>query len=64
VEAEERTGGIAVRGDAERVFELVAVPPLLDRGHDRLDVDAVEGPEPLERLADLGLVLGELALVG
>ena len=54
----------AVRARAERVLELVAVAPLLDRGHDRLLLEAVELADPAQRVADLlGLDL-ELALVG
>ena len=49
---------------AERVLELVAVAPLLDRGDDRILREAVEPADPAQRVADLlGLDL-ELALVG
>ncbi len=52
-----------VRAGAERVLELVAVAPLLDRGHDRLLREAVEPADPAQRVADLlGLDL-ELAVV-
>ena len=49
---------------AERVLELVAVAPLLDRRHDRLELEALEAADPAQRLVDLLRLLGELALVG
>ena len=49
---------------AERVLELVAVALALLGGHDRLDRRVLEAAEALERVAHLGLLLGELALVG
>ena len=65
VEAEDRVRRRVVRaGGAERVLELVAVAPLLDRGDDRLDLDVGERAEALEGLGDLRLLLGELTLVG
>ena len=55
---------LAVVAGAERVLELVAVAPLLDGGHDRLELEAVEVADPPQRVVDLlGLDL-ELALVG
>ena len=48
---------------AERVLELVAVAELLHGGHDRLDRRALEAADALERVADLRLLLLELALV-
>ncbi len=54
----------AVLGLPERVLELVAVAPLLDGGHDRLLLEALELADPAQGVADLlGLDL-ELALVG
>ena len=48
---------------AEGVLELVAVAPLLLRGDDRLELEAVELADPPQRVVDLlGLDL-ELALV-
>ena len=53
-----------VRAGAERVLELVAVAPLLERGDDRVLREAVELPDPAQGVADLlGLDL-ELAVVG
>ena len=55
---------LAVLAGPERVLELVAVAPLLQRGHDRLLLEALEAADALQRLGDLlGLDL-ELALVG
>src|SRR6202020_1089240 len=48
---------------AERIFELVAVAPLLDRGHDRLQRESIELSDPPQRLVDLRLLELELALV-
>ena len=61
VEAERRLAALA---RAEGVLELVAVAPLLGRRHDLLQLEAVEAAEPAQRLADLLLLVGELALVG
>ena len=47
----------------ERVLELVAVSPGLDRGDDRLDRDVAQLADPLERLAHLARLDLELALV-
>ena len=49
---------------AERVLELVAVAPLLDRGDDRLELEAVELADPPQRVVDLLLLDLQLALVG
>ena len=60
VEAAHELAGLA---GPERVLELVAVAPLLDGGHDRLELEVLELADPRQRLADLlGLDL-ELALV-
>ena len=48
---------------AEAVLELVAVAPALDRGLDRLELESLEAAEPGQRVFDLLLLLGELALV-
>ena len=54
---------LAAVAGPERVLELVAVAPLLERGHDRLLLEALEAPDPRQRVRDLlGLDL-ELALV-
>ncbi len=47
----------------ERVLELVAVAPLLDRGLDRLELEPVEAAEATQRVVHLPLLLCELALV-
>ena len=53
----------AVLAGAERVLELVAVAPLLGRGDDRLELEAVELADAPQRVVDLlGLDL-ELLLV-
>jgi hypothetical protein len=49
---------------AEGVFELVAVAPLLQRRDDLLDFEALEAADPPQRVFDLLLLVGELALVG
>uniref|UniRef100_A0A6J5ZKM2 Unannotated protein n=1 Tax=freshwater metagenome TaxID=449393 RepID=A0A6J5ZKM2_9ZZZZ len=54
----------AVLFDAKRVFELVAVAPLLDRGNDRLELKAVELADPPQRVLDLLALDLKLALVG
>ena len=52
-----------VRRRAERVLELIAIAPLLDGRDDRLLLEALELPDPPQRLPDLlGLDL-QLALV-
>ena len=48
----------------ERVLHLVAVAPLLDCGHDRLDGRGLEAPEPLQGIGHLLLLDLELALIG
>ncbi len=56
VKAAQQLRGLAVAvadGLAEGVLELVAVAPLLDRGHDLLQLVAVEPTDALERLVDL-----------
>ena len=60
VEAEDRVA-VAL---AEGVFELVAVAPLLLGGDDRLQLEAVEVADPLQRLGDLFALDRQLALVG
>ena len=60
VEAERRALGPL----AERVLELVPVAPALDRRLDRLELEALEPPEPAQRLVDLLRLVSELALVG
>ena len=47
----------------ERVLELVAVAQLLLRRHDRLNRRVLESADARERVANLGLLLLELALV-
>ncbi len=47
----------------ERVLELVAVAPRLDRGDDRLELEVAQLADPLERLAHLARLDLELALV-
>jgi hypothetical protein len=49
---------------AERVLELVAVAPLLDRRHDWIELEGIEAPEAPQRLVDLAGLLLELLLVG
>jgi hypothetical protein len=64
VEAQRRIPRSGVLGrDPERVFELVAVAPLIDGRDDRLDLEPFESPEPVERFGDLCLFVGELQLV-
>ena len=53
-----------VGAGAERVLELVAVAPRLERGLDRLELEALEAAEAAQRVGDLLGLLGELALVG
>jgi hypothetical protein len=48
----------------ERVLELVAVAQLLLGWHDWLDGRVLEAADAAQRVADLGLLLLELALVG
>src|ERR1700744_1752251 len=48
----------------EGVLELVAVAPLFGRPDDRLHLEVVEAADPPQRVLDLGLLLGQLALVG
>jgi hypothetical protein len=60
VEAEHEPTAVVL---TERVLELVAVAELLDGGDDRLDRRPLEAADPLERVADLRLLLLELALV-
>ena len=49
---------------AERVLELVAVAPLLDRRLDLLQLESLEAAEPAQRVLDLGLLVAQLLLVG
>ncbi len=46
------------------VLELVAVAPLLQRGHDLLELEAVQVPDSAQRLIDLFALDLQLALVG
>ena len=68
VEAERRLG-LALAGrrpgtsHAEGVFELVAVPPLLLGGDDRLQLEALQPADPPQRLAHLFALDLQLALV-
>ena len=55
---------LAVLAGAERVLELVAVAPLLDRRDDRLELVALEAADAGQRVLDLLLLDLELALVG
>ena len=56
VEAEHQLAGTVVVV-SKRVFELVAVAPLLNRRHDRLHREAVELADPPQRVLDLlGLI--------
>src|SRR5206468_4037898 len=55
---------LAVGAAAERVLELVAIAPLLDCRDDRVELEPLEVPESLERLADLAMLDLELAGVG
>ena len=60
VEAAHQLAGVA---RPERVLELVAVAPLLERGDDRVLLEALQAPDAAQRVGDLlGLDL-ELALV-
>ncbi len=54
----------AVGRIAEGVLELVAITPLFDRRDDRLELEALEAANALERLAHLGLLDLQLTLVG
>ena len=54
----------AVVAGAERVLELVAVAPLLDRRHERLELVAVEPADPPQGVVDLLGLDRDLALVG
>ena len=56
--------GAADSALAEGVLELVAVAPLFDGADDRLHLEVVEPADPPQRVLDLGLLLGQLALVG
>ncbi len=49
---------------AKGVLELVAVAPLFERRHDRLDLKALKPAEPPQRVLGLPLLDLELALVG
>ena len=49
--------------EAEGVFELVAVAPLLGGRLDRLQLEAVEVADPAQRLVDLVALLDQLLLV-
>ncbi len=51
---------LAVRVRPEGVLELVAVAPLLRRGDDRLELEAVEVADAAQRVVDLLVLLGEL----
>src|SRR5262249_52869345 len=55
---------MAVVVGAERVLELVAVAPLLDRGNDRFELKGLELADPLQGVGDLRLLDLELAFVG
>ena len=55
---------LAVLAGAERVLELVAVAPLLDRRDDRLELVALEPADARQRVVDLLLLDLELARVG
>ena len=48
---------------SERVLDLVAVAPLLDRGLDRLDRRVLEAADAREGVPHLGLLLAQLCLV-
>ena len=61
VEAEHQLARLVL---AERVLELVAVALALLGRDDRLHGRVLEAADALERVAHLGLLLGELALVG
>src|SRR5262249_20600532 len=54
----------AATATAERVLELVAVAPLLERRQRILELEAVEAAEPVQRLGYLGALDLQLALVG
>ena len=54
----------AVVPGAEGVLELVAIAPLLHRRDDVVEHVALEVPDPRQRVADLLVLDGELALVG
>ncbi len=60
----EATDQLAPGAAPERVLELVAVAPLLDRGSDRLELEVLQAPDPPQRFADLLALDLELALVG
>src|SRR3954454_2732799 len=60
VEAQDELPGVV---DSERVLELVAVAPLGDGGHDRLDRRVLEAPDAREGVAHLRLLLAQLRLV-
>ena len=62
MEAADQTiaGGTAPEG----VLELVPVAPLLERGHDLLQLEPVEAADPPQRVVDLRTLDLELALVG
>jgi hypothetical protein len=47
--ADELTGAV----DPERVLELVAVAPLLERRHDRIEPEVLEAPDAGQRVGDL-----------
>ncbi len=49
---------------AEGVLELVAIAPRLERGHDLLQLEAVQPADPPQRVVDLRTLDSKLALVG
>ena len=55
---------VRVQVVAEGVLQLVAVAPLFERRHDRLDREALEAAQPAQRILGLGLLDLQLALVG
>ena len=55
---------LAACAAAERVLELVAVAPLLQGGHDLLQLIAFQAPDPPERIVDLFALDLKLSLVG
>ncbi len=63
MEAADQLRALAVAVFAKRVLELVAVAPRLERGHDLLQLEAVEVADAPQRVVDLGALDLELALV-